>query len=160
MSAEVSAWRRLAASIEPTVCDGCRACALRCTAGIELSRHEYQAVQEYAVDPARRADVERVTQQDKTVHLGDGVTARACRYFDMRSGSCAVYPARPLVCRILGFVDWMPCPIDRVASRVPTAEALAALRAYSREERRPLEAWDGGAAPAVFGMVAPRGAEP
>src|SRR5262249_55773035 len=100
-----------------------------------------EAVQEYAAAAPNREDVARVVAQDKTVDLGDGVTVQMCRYRDMERGRCAVYPARPLVCRLLGHVEWMPCPIEKVPRIVPTEDALALMRAYAEEERHTFEEW-------------------
>jgi len=107
-----------------------------------MSREEYHAVQRY-IDVADDGEyIRRVSVQDKTLDLGDGVTVQMCRYRDMERGGCAVYPARPLVCRLLGHVEWMPCPIDKVKHRANTNDALSLMREYARHERRTFEGWD------------------
>src|SRR5690242_20501535 len=95
------------------VCNGCDACGLRCAAGVPATREEWKHLQKHMENASEeeRADIARVEAQDKTVDLGDDVTVTMCRYRDMERGRCAVYPARPLVCRLLGHVEWMPCPI-------------------------------------------------
>jgi hypothetical protein len=126
------------------VCHGCDACGLRCAAGISMTRAEWHALQAYlaGLSEEERAAVERVEAQDKTVDLGDGVFVQMCRYRDGERGRCAVYPARPLVCRLLGHVEWMPCPIGKVPRPIPTPDALALMRAYARFERHTFEEWE------------------
>ncbi|HZO87358.1 MAG TPA: YkgJ family cysteine cluster protein [Chthonomonadaceae bacterium] len=135
---------RCEAQMQLEVCDGCDACGLRCAAGVPASREEWEALQAYlaGLSSEERAYVEAVLVQDKSVSLGDGVTVRMCRYRDMERGRCTVYPARPLMCRLLGHVEWMPCPIARVSRPIPTADALALMRAYADCERRTFEEWE------------------
>lgn len=125
-----------------TPCHGCDSCGLRCEAGVPVTRAEHDAVQQYVEIALSREEIEAVLAQDKTVDQGDGVTVRMCRYRDMERGRCVVYPARPLICRLLGHLEWMPCPIEKVQRVVPTEEALALMREYAKEERRPFEAWE------------------
>ena len=134
---------RCEAQMDLSVCSGCDACGLRCAAGVPASRAEWEALQAHleSLDAGAREDVARVERQDKTVDLGDGVTVTMCRYRDMSLGRCVVYPARPLVCRLLGHVEWMPCPIEKVPRVVRTEDALALMREYSQETRRTFEEW-------------------
>src|ERR1043165_10135382 len=125
-----------------TPCNGCDHCGLRCEAGVKMSREEYGAVQRFIVGAPNRLHIERITRQDKRVDLGDGVSVQMCRYRDMERGSCAVYYARPLICRLLGHVEWMPCPIEKVENTVSTADALELMSAYAREDRRTFEEWE------------------
>ena len=126
------------------VCSGCDACGLRCASGVPSTQEEWTALQEFiaALDPDARRELARVERQDKTVDLGDEVTVQMCRYRDMENGRCAVYPARPLVCRLLGHVEWMPCPIEKVRQTIDTGDALALMEQYSRSERRTFEEWE------------------
>lgn len=130
------------AQLDLSPCDGCDCCGLRCEAGVQLSRGEFDAVQEYAASSPNRARIELIVTQDKSVDLGDGVSVTMCRYRDMEAGGCAVYPARPLICRLLGHVEWMPCPIDKVERRASTPDSLQLMRAYSLVERRTFEGWE------------------
>src|SRR5437016_5574131 len=125
-----------------TPCNGCDACGLRCEAGVQMSREEYDAVQEYVAHAANREEILCITAQDKTVDLGDGITVRMCRYRDMERGQCAVYPARPLICRLLGHVEWMPCPIEKITRTVDTPDALALMAEYAKQDRRTFEQWE------------------
>jgi len=124
-------------------CDGCTACALRCSAEVPAARHEWEAIRTYlaGLSPERRAAIADIEAQEKSVDLGDGVRVSMCRYYDMTQDRCSIYPVRPLVCRILGHVEWMPCPIDRIPSMLPTPTALHLMDAYADLERRTLDEW-------------------
>ena len=122
-------------------CDGCTACHLRCAAGVPMSRAEYRAVVRYQ---GARSDGERgvaISAKDRAVDLGDGVAITLCRFLDMGTRLCSVYPARPLVCRLLGQVSWMPCPIGKVAYAVDDATAIALMHEYAAVTRRTYEEW-------------------
>jgi Fe-S-cluster containining protein len=130
--------------LELAVCNGCTACYLRCADGVQSTRAEWDLLQDTiaALLPAERATLDTIMAQDKTVDLGDEVAVSLCRYFDMETRSCAVYSARPLVCRLLGHVEWLPCPIDKVPRPLPTPLALALMRAYADEERKTFAEWE------------------
>ena len=57
------------------------------------------------------------------------------------------YPIR-LVCRLLGHVEWMPCPIEKVVKRIETPDALQLMQAYAQIERRTFEGWEEAETPA------------
>ena len=126
------------------VCNGCDQCGLRCAEGVPATRAEWETLQDYlaGASEAERAYIAQVEAQDKTVDLGDDVMVRMCRYRDMDRGRCVVYPARPLVCRLLGHVEWMPCPIEKVPQVIPTPDALALMRSYAKYERHTFEEWE------------------
>lgn len=126
------------------VCSGCDACGLRCAAGVPSTLDEWQTLQNYIATASveLREEIEKVQSQDKTISLGDEVTVQMCRYRDMENGRCAVYPARPLVCRLLGHVEWMPCPIEKVPHVIRTPDALQLMSAYAGMERKTFEQWD------------------
>lgn len=126
-----------------SVCNGCDQCGLRCASGVPASRSEWDALQAYlaSLSEAERAEIRRVETQDKTVDLGDEVTVQMCRYRDMEAGRCVVYPARPLICRLLGHVEWLPCPIEKVPKRIDTTDAVALMQSYAQFERRTFEEW-------------------
>lgn len=125
------------------ICHGCDACGLRCAAGVPSTMDEWKGIQDYIASLAAedQARIKQITAQDKTVELGDDVTVQMCRYRDMEHGGCVVYPARPLVCRVLGHVEWMPCPIEKIPQPIPTQDALALMRSYATFERRTFEEW-------------------
>ena len=111
---------------------------------MQSTRAEWEALRfaVAAAEPERRAEIEAVAAQKKTVDLGDEVTVSMCRYFDMRTHTCSVYAFRPLVCRLLGHVEWLPCPIEKVARPLPTPLALELMRAYAQQERRTFAGWE------------------
>jgi Fe-S-cluster containining protein len=135
---------RCEAQMELAVCHGCTACHLRCANGVQATRAEWDALQAYiATAPAtQRLAIAHIMAQDKTVDLGDEVTITMCRYFDMQTKGCAVYPARPLVCRLLGHVEWLPCPIDKVPHPLPTPLALDLMHAYAKAARKTFTEWE------------------
>lgn len=126
------------------ICSGCDACGLRCAQGVPASKEEWTVLQTHLrqLSDSERAGIAWVEQQDKGMDLGDGVSVQMCRYRDMENGRCVVYPARPLVCRLLGHVEWMPCPIDKVPKRIATPDALDLMRAYALQQRRTFEEWE------------------
>ncbi len=76
-----------------------------------------------------------------SVDLGDGIAIEACPFRDTIEGRCRIYPVRPFVCRLMGLVEWMPCPIGRVTTQAPTAIALEAVQEYCKEARKPYHEW-------------------
>ena len=105
-----------------------------------MSRAEFEAVQKYRAENIEA--VSSVESQDKNLDLDDGVTVQMCRFRDMERGGCAVYPARPLICRLLGHVEWLPCPIDKVQKIANTTDALQLMREYAQIKRATLEEWE------------------
>ena len=126
------------------VCNGCDSCWLRCSEGIHADREEWDRLQNHisGMNSDEKSALLEVLSQDKTVDLGDEVFVAMCRYFDMTTRRCSVYSARPLVCRLLGHVEWMPCPIEKVTSIPPTSEALSLMAAYSTRERKTFLEWE------------------
>ncbi len=126
------------------VCHGCTACALRCASDVPASRAEWESLQNYlaAQDEATQSHIAAIEAQDKTVDLGDGVNVEMCRYWDTENSLCAVYPVRPLACRLLGHVEWMPCPIEKVPHTLPISQSLELMRSYAQFERKPFAEWE------------------
>ncbi|MGC8669071.1 MAG: YkgJ family cysteine cluster protein [Chthonomonadales bacterium] len=141
-----AALAKLAAAVLGTVdlstCDGCDECGLRCEAGVKLSQGEFEAVRQYILGSEDRDYIQRVRAQSKEVELGDGVSVRLCPYRDMELHRCAIYPVRPLVCRLMGHVEWLPCPIARVRRVAPTPLALELMKEYSQHTRRTFQEWE------------------
>jgi Fe-S-cluster containining protein len=125
--------------IDQSPCNGCDACGARCTAGVRIRNAEYQTIQnELAALP--RAERERVLAQNKDVTVaGTDYAYTACRFRDVEQGRCLIYPARPLICRLFGHVEWLPCPIEKIPGPVPGGADV--LRAYAREELKTYEEW-------------------
>ncbi len=146
VTAEFSArWAQAESTLDLACCSDCRACSLRCTASVPATEEEWAGIRRLMerAPEDRQAEIARVLAQSKGIDLGDDVTITMCQFFDMDAQSCVVYEARPLVCRLLGFVEWMPCPIERVERPLKTPEALALVAAYTEKPRRTLEEWAG-----------------
>ena len=120
-----------------TRCNGCTDCAMRCTAGITISQHEYTRI----VEELRGQDylrVRKVLDQDKRLPWFEEISYTACLFFDVETRFCLIYPARPLICRLFGRVKHLPCPIDAVpADR--NADHLLAV--YTRQPLMTFQAW-------------------
>jgi ferredoxin len=125
--------------LDQSACDGCDLCGTRCTAGVPFTRDEFQATEaELARLPAE--EVARVVGQEKQVPIpgGEGATYTACRFRDVAHGRCLVYRARPMICRVFGHAEWLPCP----AGLIPTTTgAVEMMQAYSTHERHTYEEW-------------------
>lgn len=129
-------------AMDLSVCDGCDACALRCTEGVPMSRREYDAVVGFLREDPNAAQAGWVTTPGRPIDFGEGVVAHRCRFHDDEAGRCRIYPVRPLVCRLMGHVEWMPCPVGKVARPVDTPLALELLSVYAADERRTFDEWE------------------
>lgn len=127
--------------IDLTPCGGCDSCGSRCASGVPLTRSEHQAVLDYIANAPDSEYIAAVTRQEKLLDMGDGIDFQMCRFRDMERGRCAVYPARPLMCRLMGHLEWMPCPIDKVPAATNTRDGLELMKSYSHTQRMPLETW-------------------
>ncbi|MBW3622147.1 MAG: YkgJ family cysteine cluster protein [Armatimonadetes bacterium] len=121
-------------------CDGCDKCGDRCISGYPISRWEYERICGYLneQDPAER---ERVARQEKNVPWPGApeFTYEACRFRDVERGRCSIYPVRPLVCRIFGHVEWLPCPEGIIEDVAP--EGVTLMEWYARRDLRTFEEW-------------------
>lgn len=133
---------RAIGAMDQTVCNGCDGCGLRCAASVQVARSEMSAIRRYTDELNNRAEVEEVLAQSKEVDLGDGVKVFACRYRDMESGRCVIYAVRPLICRLFGYVEWLPCPIEKVQQKVPLNEALQIMAEIAKQSCQTFEEWD------------------
>jgi len=125
--------------IDQRPCDGCDGCGARCTAGIEILEAEFHAIQE-ALNRLPAAERERVLGQEKRVTVpGTDYAYTACRFRDVERGRCLVYAARPLICRLFGHVEWLPCPIGKVPA--PVAGGVPLMQTYGREPLKTYEEW-------------------
>lgn len=130
-----------AARIDQSPCNGCDACGARCTEGVPMLRPEFQRIRDYLAGPDA-GYVRQVEQQEKQLPYPgtEDVFYTACRFRDAEQGRCAIYPVRPLVCRLFGHVEWLPCPIGKIPAPVPGA--LDAMRRYGEAEQRTYEEWE------------------
>ena len=131
---------RFAAAIDQSMCNGCDECGARCTAGVPMLRPEFEAIRTYLESP-EGADAREVEQLDKEVPYpgAEEYTYTACRFRDVERGRCSIYPVRPLVCRLFGHVEWLPCPIQKVPGAAPGG--LDAMRRYGHVPQMTYEDW-------------------
>lgn len=137
----------LEAQMQLAVCDGCDQCGGRCVAGFGVTKQEWQAVQAFlATQP--EAERRRIEEQEHTLPWpgaeelsteGDTLRVTYCRFRDIESGRCSIYPARPTICRLFGQVGWLPCPIGAVTAYPEAAPEVWNL--YRREKRKTWEEW-------------------
>lgn len=129
--------------IDQAPCDGCDMCGARCTAGVPILQVEFEAIQLYLESPEGE-EARRVEQLEKQAPYPgtepeDGVFYTACRFRDLERGRCSIYPVRPLVCRLFGHVEWLPCPIQKVPA--PTPGGFEAMHRYGEGGLRVYEEW-------------------
>lgn len=81
-----------------------------------MTREEYRVIVHFLADLPEDVRKPVLTQDQDVPWPGtdEKVTYQACRFLDQRNGLCLVYPVRPLVCRLFGHVEWLPCPVQRV----------------------------------------------
>jgi hypothetical protein len=132
--------RAFADGIDQSICDGCDECGARCTAGVPMLEPEFAAIRAYlASDQGEEA--RRVERQDKEVPYpgAEEYTYTACRFRDVERGRCSIYPVRPVVCRLFGHVEWLPCPIEKVPA--PASSGVDAMKHYGSAPQKTYEEW-------------------
>lgn len=72
------------------------------------------------VTPASQSEFDRVNQYARDNGIKPADNGMTCPWY--QGGTCAVYPARPLVCRMFGHVGFMVCPRGYNANVRPEAE--------------------------------------
>lgn len=119
-------------------CDGCHECAMRCSGAIPMTANEFELILTHlrTVGPEQAL---RVLEQETTVHWFEGATYEACLFRDVTRGGCIVYPVRPLICRLFGRVEWLPCPAGRKLP--PIARGLEIIQSYAGEQRASFAEW-------------------
>ncbi len=126
------------------VCHLCDACGNRCTLDVPMTEAEFEAIEDFLdlrTASRREAKGERHEARGHGQDRADmeEVWGPACRFRDQHEGLCLIYPVRPLICRLMGHVWWLPCPIDRVPHSAADSTLSAALDDYCRLERIPYE---------------------
>ncbi|MFW6157089.1 MAG: YkgJ family cysteine cluster protein [Armatimonadota bacterium] len=109
-------------------CTGCEGCATRCMANLAITRAEYEAIQEYLGGAMFQPTLRR-----------RGDMAPPCEFSDPEGPRCMVYPVRPLICRLFGIVEWLPCPRGEVPTLVPDGPRI--MHRYRQFERRTFREW-------------------
>ncbi len=123
---------------EDNPCDGCHECGLRCMAGIQMTQQEFgQIVKCLQSQDAKQ--IRRVLDQDKRVVWFEDIETEQCLFYDVTKRRCIVYPARPLICRLFGRVEWLPCPVERPVPML--SDGLGVIQAYATEKRATFAEW-------------------
>jgi len=131
-------WDLSFAEEDDNPCDGCHECGLRCMAGVQMTRPEFERVVEH-LRGADARQVTRVLEQEKRVVWFEDIETEACLFYDVTRRGCIVYPARPLVCRLFGRVEWMPCPLGKDVQ--PISQGLRVIQEYAGEQRATFGEW-------------------
>jgi len=118
----------LLARLPAADCAGCHQCASRCAGEINMTRTEYERIHEFLGGCAPFTSVRKRSEM-----------AKPCGFRDPEGDGCVVYPVRPLICRLFGVVQWLPCPIAAVPVLVPDGVEL--MRQYMTFERRTYRQW-------------------
>ena len=119
-------------------CDGCHECGLRCAAGVQMTQPEFERVVEHLRGSDAR-QVTRVMEQEKRVVWFEDIETEACLFYDVTKRGCIVYPARPLICRLFGRVEWLPCPLGKKLRLIP--EGVKLIQEYAGERRATFGEW-------------------
>lgn len=109
-------------------CAGCDGCASRCMGGLAITRTEFEAIRDY-LGGAMFVPVLRSWRG----------MAPPCEFSEPDGARCLIYPVRPLICRLFGIVEWLPCPRGRAPALVPDGPEI--MRDYRRFERRSFREW-------------------
>lgn len=125
--AEEAFLRAVYASLPTAACDGCSRCARHCAGNLRITRTEFEAIRAY-LDGGGWCPVVR----------GHADMVAPCEFQHPDKPWCLVYPVRPLICRLFGLVEWLPCPLGRVAD-IPDGPRI--IEAYAQFERRTWRQW-------------------
>ncbi len=125
------------------LCSGCTACSMKCAGDVACSQPEWQAIERYlqTLPPSEKQQILNVLQQDKTESLAEGEETTLCRFLNMQTRLCSIYPVRPRICRLLGHVEWLPCPIQRIPRTLTMQQALPLLAETAPYLRKTLAEW-------------------
>lgn len=130
--------KRRDSSSQDNPCDGCHECGLRCTSGIQMGKGEFEQI----VACLREQDpwqVRRVLEQEKRIVWFEDIETEQCLFYDVPKRRCIVYPARPLICRLFGRVEWLPCPLGKPLPLLH--DGVGVIRAYADERRATFPDW-------------------
>jgi hypothetical protein len=83
--------------------------------------------------------VRRVLDQDKRIVWFEDIETEQCTFYDVTKRQCLVYSARPLICRLFGRVEWLPCPLGKQLPML--RDGIGVIRAYATEKRATFAEW-------------------
>lgn len=129
MTCEEARWLRETYERLPNAdCRGCTDCATRCVGNLRITRSEFEAIRDYLGCAIFEPTLRRAGQM-----------LTPCEFSDPHGPRCLVYPVRPLICRLFGIVQWLPCPRGRVPTLVPDGPRI--MQRYQQFPRRTFRAW-------------------
>jgi len=131
-------WDLSFAEKDDNPCDGCHECGLRCMAGVQMTRPEFERIVECLRGQDSR-QVARVLDQEKRVVWFEDAEMDVCLFYDVTKRRCIIYPARPFICRIFGRVEWLPCPAGKPVPQIKNGIQL--IRDYAGERRQTFPEW-------------------
>lgn len=117
------------------ICHGCDGCGLRCTEGVRMTQVEFLRIELFL--EAHAEETQQVQAQDKSIP-GWPVT-QFCQFRDTEKARCSIYPVRPVICRLFGHTEWLPCPLGIVPLK--GQEAMDVYQQYAKEESRTFDEW-------------------
>ena len=103
-----------------------------------MTRQEFEQIVKCLQEQDAR-QVIRVLEQDKRVPWFEDIDTEQCTFYDVTKRRCIVYPARPLICRLFGRVEWLPCPLGKPLALLK--DGLGVIQAYARERRLTFGEW-------------------
>jgi hypothetical protein len=124
-------------------CRDCHECAIRCSGEIRLCRWEWDALCDYIDAEISPEQLAQLVAQDKTLEIEGHVVGRFCILYDTVARRCAVYPVRPLICRLLGHVVFLPCPSGKVPSVLRDGPEI--MQQYAALDLRTFAQWSAAA---------------
>jgi len=130
--ADLDRLRHLWDSLPNDDCDGCDGCGDKCAGEVPMTQWEFKQVRSLL----QRRSTESA---DEPAPHAQSPFAPPCRFRDVEAGRCRIYPVRPLVCRLFGLVEWLPCPLERWGVRLP--DGVEIMRWYANLGPRPYEHW-------------------
>lgn len=95
---------------------------------LAITRTEFEAIRDYLGGPIFHPTVRHQARM-----------AAPCEFSDPSGPRCLIYPVRPLICRLFGIVEWLPCPAGRVPTLVPDGPQI--MERYRRFERMSFRQW-------------------
>jgi len=113
------------------ICDGCTDCALRCAGEVPMVAAEYHAIRQYLDNQGQPVPPRRQRRW--------GQMMAPCRFLAEDSRLCTIYPVRPLICRLFGLVEWLPCPTGKQTAVVN--DGLDLMRRYAELGPHPFSFW-------------------
>jgi hypothetical protein len=103
-----------------------------------MNRSEFDRIVEHLrTQDSRR--IARVLDQEKHIVWFEDIMTEACLFYDIPRRQCVIYPVRPLICRLFGHVEWLPCPLGKPVPRI--RDGLRIVQEYAQERRATFQEW-------------------